>query len=170
MNTKLALGVGLFALLTVGLVVGGWTVLSDDSVSGSSNIGSLTIHHTHPSPTDSPYLFRTEIHYSLGTSVVEDDSFEDVRFCFYDSDGAVLRNRSLGTFAGSSAYVNLTVETESAPAYVYVHHPRFYDIEGFDIDTMVYQPDRDAFNHVSPDEPPFDARTIDQGSCTPAAS
>lgn len=164
MNTKLAIGVSLLALA---LVVGGWTALSGDPASDHSNVGDLDIHQTHPSPTDSPYQFRTQIDYSLDTTVTEIDSFEDVRLCLYDTDGAVVVNRSLGTFAGTSATINLSIETESSPAYIYVHHPRFYEIEGFDIDVLVYLPERGAFTHESPDELPFDARSIGQGSCAP---
>lgn len=161
--------VAILMVLGVAVLASGCTVFDTggDSANGSSAVGDVRLSASGPLADEPPYKPVDQVHFSLDGSVVEDDTFTHVAFCLYDRDGNVLATEDLGTFTTPSAVANVTVETEQVPYYVYVHHPRFASIEGFDTEVFEYLPERHNYVTNHSDDLPFDVRQMTETGCQP---
>lgn len=137
------------------------------ATNGHSGAGHLSLYMTESVSDGPPYQPVGEVNFILDSSIVSDDTFENVFVCMYDKNGDLIASQDLGTFATPSTTANVSLETETVPYYVYVHHPRFAEIDSFDVELMMYQPDRHAYADGYPDALPFDYKQMVDTGCTP---
>lgn len=163
--------VGLAILGSVLLLLGGLYglgIMFDQATTNHSNIGEVDMSSTGLEPT-TPFEYDGKVHFGLDPSATSDTTFEHVKLCLYDANGSVLASRDLGTFEAPSTYKNFSVRTDEVPHYILVHHPRFREIEGFEIELWVYRPSRETFVPRGPSQLPFDYDKLDEQSCQPSS-
>lgn len=162
------------SLVVAGVVViGGWFVLFglQEGVNNGNTVGDLSLSRTEPDTSQPGFQFEGRVGFTVDPTAIEDNSFEGVELCMYDVNGRVLISRTLGTFSGSSAYRNISVNLNAPPRYVLVHHPNFYEIDGyggFDIEVLEYIPNEGRYIDSAPGALPFDHEKIPHGSCRPS--
>ena len=137
---------------------------------GHSAPGSVQFSVTNNLATEPPFKLVAQVHFSLGRTVVENTTFSNVSLCLYGSEGDLLQSQNVGSFRAPSTSVNISVRSEQMPYYVYVHHPRFDDIQGFlHSAVLIYDADREvAWSTGHPNEMPFDHEQMTDTDCEPA--
>lgn len=151
------------AILVV-TVSGVWW-LADGSEQRSSAIGGTDIAPNNTVPSSPPFLLEGQIHYQFDPSQVGDSSFENVMLCVYGPKEREISSENLGTFDGAAETVDISIRTETMPKYIIIHHPRFYTIDGFQHETMVFSNFSNRFRDEPMSSLPIEYNQLDKGSC-----
>lgn len=150
-------------LLLIGSTAG---CLSTETSVGPRPAEGVGIQPTELLNTTGPFSLTGEVYFYLYVSPSEQTQFEDVRLCLYDRNGTVIQSVSLGTFETNSTVVNISVQTDQMPWYIYVHHPEFP--ADLDNELRIYNADDDRFDPGTPSDLPFDAEGLEDTRYTPA--
>lgn len=165
-NTTRKVTVVLGIAILLATIAGVWW-LADSAEQGSSPIGGTDIAPNSTVPTSPPFHLEGQIHYQFDPSQVEDASFEDVMLCMYDFDEDVITGTNLGTFDGFSEFRNISITTDSIPKLVLIHHPRFYSIDGFQHDVLIYGNQTDRYGELSLNGITYPYEQLERGTCSP---
>ena len=143
------------------ILVSGWWVTSGEEADVTPQ-GEVDLHPTDPVQTDPSFEFEGQVLYDPPS---ENPSVSDVTLCLYDGDGSVIESRSLETLGTDSRVRNVTLKAESPPDYIVVHHPMFYETEGFQANMLEFVPRSGLYRKVTVAGLPFDVSRLERGSC-----
>lgn len=155
---------GFALLLLTGLCAGCLSVEMTDH----SGPGSVSVAPTERLNATEPFELTGQVFFELDETTTERSRFEDVRLCLYAENGTVLAAEPLGAFEAPSTVVNVSVRTEQAPWYIYVHHPAFQSLEEFDNELLVYRPDDDRYGPGTVEDLPVRVERLTETRCRPA--
>ena len=154
--------VGLAITLALGFAVVGGVLLNSTELrsNGGGENGPVRLAQIEISPGQ---VKRSGSNVSMSPEVVihlydygdppkyDDILYEDVMFCAYDEEGAVLHSTNLGSVSSpetgeffKAERVNMTVAT--VPKYLIVDHPALRNDSPFDTKVQVWNADRERYS------------------------
>lgn len=170
MKHRTAITAGLIlAPIIITASIGGIWLLTDGPEQESSPIGGVEFAPNRTVPTTPPFHLEGEIHYQFAPSQVNDASFEDVMLCMYDSNEEVIASENLGTFDGSAEFKDISVTSDRVPNLILIHHPRFYSIDGFQTEVLIYDGASDRFRESHTNDVSFPYGQVERGTCVPSS-
>jgi hypothetical protein len=163
MNKIIRLRVVLALFILVGPTAG---CISTQTSVGPRPAEGVGIQPTEPLNTTAPFNLTGHVYFYSYVSQSERTQFKDVQLCLYNRNGTVIESASLGTFETNSTVVNISVQTDLMPWYIYVHHPEFpVDLDN---ELRIYNADEDRFDPGTPEDLPFNIDRLTDTRCTPA--
>lgn len=163
-------GLVLFLILVAGTIaLAGVDLISGESsgTHSSSDIEGIyiTSHELNRSSQGS-FSMELEFQVTLGPVAGSSTPIEDIHACVYNESGDVVFARNMGSIDSTGATRNVTIETDVAPKYTFVHHPRFRGIEG-EHQVLGYEDEHDQWRSLGTNNLPFDYDEMNWTGCQP---